>query len=883
MPATGVGASTQTVLHVAPKAGQSGDGSLERPYGTLEAARDRIRSLKASDGGVLRRPVIVELADGEYPIGAAFCLDERDSGSPSAPIVYRAAHRGKARLWGGIDLVWRKPAADDPCLRLIPASVRGKVAVADLPSGPELPGFGGGRNFANAHPVMLYANGCPLPQAAWPDAAAWSCLDEEFAHVIPPTDAIIALNRQDPANRVAFRSDAPRLADWANEPDLWAHGMWQYEWDDAIAPVLAVDPSLQAVTIDRKAICYKPTKDGIYRLVNAFSEMDRPGEWAVDRKNRRVYLLSRPGLGKVRASWTETLVSATRTAHVTFDGLSVENFRGNAFVFTDCRRAVVQACTVSACSAWSVVFAGGSDCRAEGNDIFHVGEGGIVLSGGNRERLTPAGTSAVNNHVHHFGERLWTYRPAVSLGALSDQLTFPCVGCRVEHNLIHHARHMAVGFQGNDNYIGYNVIHDVCALTIDMGAVYGYTESDWSDMRGTVIERNLIYWCGRPRYTDMIVGVYLDGLSSGITVRENIAVRASLGFFQNGGQTNVFERNLAVGCLTPLKRGNLGYGHAYTRADSPAWKNLQANRARWESEPWKSRFPEVARQAALTNSLFAQCSLHSVVRDNLYAASGEAFYSADERMQGYYTITNNLSVAGDPGFVDYRGLDFGFRPDSAAFRQLGRSHFPEMGLFDSPLRASGAVRFGADVSPAPPLRPLGIDAVARIDVTLQDATFTEEAPMARELDNCSFAPGWCKERNRICAGDWRLSGPGRWREIRFSFVPLKDGDYTLSLMGIHAAKTCYDDIRVTGAKLVNGDFESGTDGWSKTMVCVGSTENADTRKPYGILEKTGVNVPASGKRFAVASHALIMNQQLRLTANRKVTVTFKATCWQDED
>lgn len=847
----------------------------------LTVARDRVRELKCAAGGTLTNAVTVVFEDGIYPVSEATDFSSLDSGTPTHPVVYRAENRGKAVFVGGVKLALRKPAADDPALALIPAKSRDFVVVAELPAEGELPGFGGGRNFANDYPVMLYSNGRPLPQAAWPDAAeSWSDLGKEWTKV-RVDDAVLEQNKKD--EKVArFFGPSDRVAAWSREPDPWAFGMWRVEWDDACAPILGVDAATGLVSLDRTKLCYTPNKKGWYRVLNMFGELDRPGEWAIDRKLRRVYLW--PKDGEVVASWTRNFVRAKNLTDVTFDGFAFRNVRGDALLFEDCRKVTVQACTISECGAWGIVFWNGSDNRAEGNDLFHLGEGGICVSGGERATLTSGRSVAVNNHVGWFGERLWSYRPGISLGSMTDQRTTVAVGCTIAHNLIHHSRHMAVSIAGNLNRIAFNVIHDTCAWTYDAGAIYGYSDVDWTEGRGDVVEYNTVYMTGKAEAPHLIEALYLDGILSGVTLRGNIVVRSGHGLFQNGGHANRFERNLCCRCIEGELKNDLGYRTPHTAADSGGWQNLQKYRALYESSPWREAFPEVAKMAAMTDILKAQCTLFFQSHDNVFAACGPSRYLELDRIRGFYEIGGNVSVEGDPGFVDYKGFDWNLKPGSPAYEKLGDNRFSEMGLFASPLRASAPVKFGEGVTPPGPMRrPLGV-AIAKLDITCPDKTFTAEKPMATELEKCGLmAEKYCPARNRLCTSGGNLTCADGWVERAFSFTPSEDGEYVLHLMGNYGSKTMWDDIRLTGGALANGGFETD-EGWNEKLSPppIGETNAGDVEQPYGILSVTGGNRPFAGTRFAVTSHYRALSQRVELKAGVRVTVTYRTRAWVDE-
>ena len=62
-------------------------GTRDRPFLTLERARDAVRALKAQETGWPAGGVTVHLAGGTYPRQATFALGSEDSGRPGAPIT----------------------------------------------------------------------------------------------------------------------------------------------------------------------------------------------------------------------------------------------------------------------------------------------------------------------------------------------------------------------------------------------------------------------------------------------------------------------------------------------------------------------------------------------------------------------------------------------------------------------------------------------------------------------------------------------------------------------------------------------------------------------------------------------------------------------------
>ena len=864
-----------TFLRVSPDGDDAAAGTAAAPLRTFSGAQARIRAMKAKDGG-LKRSVIVEFADGEYAVGSPVSFTAADSGTCEHTIVYRALNRGKAVVTGGGKLKWTVPPAADPLLRRIPAAVRGRIRVATVPGTNPLPGFAGGRCFENACPLWLFAEDRRLPVAGWPDKQEDLLRLGESYDIIPARNDDADLARRNDADkvRVAFACDAPNLAAWVGEPDPWAFGFWGIEWDDAISP-FTVDPQRRELSLVRKSICYPPQAGSGYRVLNCFSELDRPGEWAIDRVARRVYLLP-DGETLPTAAVADKLLVAHGLSDVTFDGFTFELSRDVAVDLADCRSVVVRGCTVRKTVSWGVSVVRGSDCRVEGCDLYRLGEGGIALAGGDRATLTPCRHAAVNNHIHDYGEVLASYRAGISLGRLSDVRQAPTVGCRVEHNLIHHAPHQGIAFYGSAHSIGYNVVHDTCLWTADAGPLYGYTESDWTDCRGTVIERNVVAMNGRKRYPKMVYDIYVDGIQSGVTVRDNLTVGGTIGIFSQGGHANVQERNLVVLARKPQVRNDLGGRINHTKPDSTACRNLLRYRDLYESGLWRDLQPDVARMLAIEDRSQMQHAHFTIVRDNLYVASGAPENQNLPALAATSVFTNNLSVKEDPGFVDWAGLDWRLKPDSLAYRQLGPNRFEEAGLFADGCRASPPCKFGAGFAVPREIKASGKTMwdppEARIDVVFE-GDWSVDRPCATGLVGCKL-PDWAAGK-RLVTGWGTVKHDGRWSEYAFSFVPNADGAVHLTLMGANGEKTYYDDVRVTGAaSAVDGDFE-GDGVWKPSRVEVLDVRN-DVSDPIGVSAAPAGLSGKPGNRVGIANHARMLTQSVKVRKGERVTVTFKA-------
>ena len=801
----------------------------------LERVRDRIRRMKATDAGLPPGGVLVELADGVYARTNAFELTAEDAGTPESPITYRAARGGKAVLSGARKLDWRPLEAGDPARTLLPARSAAEVLVARIPGEGDLPGFAGGGLKAGEKtpPYLIYQDGERLPCARWPNAKPFVAYDDVTED---------------------------RKAGWLKERDGWIWAAYRYLWDDIRVPLASE--------------AFKP-KMRLF-VFNLLGELDEPGEWAVSLKERRAYLWPRGRKTRPVTAVAPELLRMKSVRHVTFEGLTVEYARGTAIRIEGSEDVTLRGLTVRHTGWGGVSVDGGRRCRVVSCDVADIGQTGVHLVGGNRDALDPSGHEVENCHIRDWGRYTWNYRPGVYLGG---------VGARCAHNLIHSARHQGVAFVGNDHYIGYNVVHDTCRDNEDSGAIYTYTDNDWSSGRGCVVEHNLVHATGNPPNGHFTFGIYIDGYASGVRVLNNIVCRAQYGIYQNGGQANEFAGNLVLLAVTPVTRGNCGllggktpYPHVAAGRDCTLYRNLLRDRKVFSSPKWKAHSPELLRILDFDDPIWAQNPLFSTVTNNLSAFCGPCDFKDLDTMRGYFTIDGNPVLSEDPGFVDYAAFDWRLRDGSPARKTLGDLRFAEMGLRADAARPSPAVRFGADVTPPPPLRPAYASATVHLDFIFP-GKYAKDDPCADGCRGCSV-PSWDTCRKYVCANLGKAPS-GEWRSYEISFVPRHDATAVLALLGTFGEKTLFDDLKMEGTELRNGSFEK-PDGWTFAAK-IGSEfkdwqlAKTDVSDPAGIVTGPfGAVRPADGRRMAAVTEIRRIVQPVKVRKGVRVTLRFKA-------
>lgn len=671
-------------LYVAAEANDGGDGSRRKPFQTLVQARDGIRAARKAGTAASNEAVTVHIEPGVYPLTASFELGAADGGSASAPVVYRAVRNGQARFHGGVTLA---PASfqpvTDPALRSrLDAAIRDRVRVCDLSATLTQPlpdwkaAFGG----APAAP-WLYVNHRPMTLARWPNADAtnggWATFAKAVDTGLPKADAA------DPALRKArpgsFLFDDPRPERWDVAAGVWLLGYWTHDWSDEVIRIASYDREKKVIALAA------PHGYGInggtwgaarrrFFAMNALEELDAPGEWYLDRTRKLLYFLPEGPLDDadiVLATVTEPLVRVKGASHVQFVGLAFEHGHGDGIVVQQGAHVEIAGCTVANLAGSGIVLNGASNV-VRSCDLFHLGRGGLSLSGGDRKTLAPAGNRAENNHIHHYGLFQRTYAPGIGLGGC---------GQIARNNRIHDAPHNGFLYGGNEHLLERNEVFRVVLETGDAGAFY--TGRDWTS-RGNVLRHNFIHDLGGGDAKHVnTMGMYFDDCDCGDTIEGNVFYRAGRAIMIGGGRDNPVVNNLIVDCPIGLHIDSRGMTwKQWNSSTDKSWSlEEKAQRLDYLQPPWSTRYP---RLAAIMNespreplgnpilrNVFVDCTRQVCDFDGNVKKLLDKFEIAGNLVVNTTGATNGMAKAAPlAGFTNLVGtadqpVDLGFRDPAA--------------------------------------------------------------------------------------------------------------------------------------------------------------------------------------------------------------------------
>ena len=726
-------------LHVAADGSDDWSGRIGKaratrsdgPFATLARARDAVRALKAA-GDLPPGGVTVTVRGGEYRLAEQLAFTAADSGTAAAPIVYRAADGETVRLSGGVRIADWRPVEDAAMLQRLPPEARGHVLVADLRAHGvnDFGAMASARAWAQSDPGLeVFYRGERMTLARYPNEGYLhiAALSVEDGHRVLTTPG-------SKVGRFRVAGESDRLRRWATEPAAMLHGYWFWDWADQRLAVARIAPETGEITLDdRQPHVYGYRAGQWFYAFNMLCELDRPGEWYLDRDAGRLYFWPPAAIqdGDVMVSVLRDPIVLQEVSHLTLQGFVLEFTRGTAVRVSGGEAVTIAGCTIRNVGGDAVRIAGGRRHTVCDCDIHHTGDGGMDIDGGNRRTLTPGGHEAVNNHVHHLARWNPLYKVGIQLKGC---------GNRAAHNRLHDLPHVALGFTGNDQTVEFNEVYQSVSGANDAGAIYttGAHPEDWS-MRGHRVRFNYLHhlfgFAGAG-----CTGIYLDDMFSGTQIHGNVLYRVALGLLLGGGRDIVATNNVFVHCPWAIRLDARAIGWAaFSLPDVLA--GLEA--MPYRDEPWASRYPELVRirddEPALPKG--------NVIARNI-VRGGMGIWVEGGAKPGLQRESN--LEQDDPCFIDEARLDFHLRADSPALK-LGFTPLPleQIGLRVSPLRRR-----------LPPRRLFDAEVVVETPPALRNGRAARPGVIRLRVRNIGDETDSAVIRLRVRGG--RLEAPDAW-------------------------------------------------------------------------------------------------------------------------
>ncbi len=484
------GAAELPTWHVSPDGNDAWSGALAQPnpertdgpLATLAAARDASRKA----GG---RPRQILLSEGRFFLDSPVEFDARD-----AQLTIAGAGAGKTFLYGGRRLQgWQR--ADD------------RLWTAALPAEPQ------GWSFR-----VLVVNDAIRERARVPEKGY---LEHESTFPVrwmstagggwerKPTDEELRTLRYK-------AGDIPADLRLENAEVTVCH-----MWDESTVGVAGHDPAARTLTFSSRCE-HPPGAFGVprYAVWNTREGMTHPGQWYLDRVERKVYYWPREGedmqTALVVAPAAETLLRVAgrndaRAADITIAGLTLSATdaplrpagfgAGNWPGAIECAyadRVTIRDVEVANAGGWGVREWGGQGVTVTGAHLHHLGGGGVRFGGARVE----------GNHIHDIG-----LVSASAIGIVGG-------GTRslVARNVVHDTPYSGMCVSGTETVIEENFLYRCMLVHHDGAAIY------MGGGQRCVIRRNLARDMAEVGQGYGVSAYYLDEKCRECVVAENVSV-----------------------------------------------------------------------------------------------------------------------------------------------------------------------------------------------------------------------------------------------------------------------------------------------------------------------------------------------------------------------
>jgi len=365
-------------LYVSPTGDDQNTGTdAAHPFKTIEKARDTIRLKKYNQN--MQADLFVYLRGGRYELNHTLDFDAQDSGSQGHSVIYKAYQKEEPVICGGRRVTGWKPVPGKPYF------------VAKVP----VEATGPGKGFA-PYFWQLYVGGVRAERARSNDmrvssrAVWWTGTGVAAGVFVKKTD----------------------IKDYTNPQDLRV--LWLEVFKAIDIPVETISPSpdnpdevilkFKPPGFDKIANWLKEPQKKPFFIVNALEELDEPGEWYLDQKERLIY--DYPATGRtdlnqadVYAPCVEHLVKVNGTQaqpahHLHLDGITFQNgnWTGGKDRYLGWSQAEIDQDYQSQIPG-QVVFAFADDISVTSCTVRHMGSCGIQLLKGCHRALIEGNTT----------------------------------------------------------------------------------------------------------------------------------------------------------------------------------------------------------------------------------------------------------------------------------------------------------------------------------------------------------------------------------------------------------------------------------------------------------------------------------------------------------
>jgi hypothetical protein len=509
--------------YVSTSGNDNNPGTIDQPFLTLEAARNRCNTVTGTAATIYMR-------GGVYQRTQQFYLTPQYWNAAKS-LTISSYNNEAVTITGGklLDASKMSKVTDPAILKRLSAQAAANVYVTSL-SAQQISSAGTLYQCGYGH-----AQNPPADELFFGDQALQLARSPNSGKITIGTVSATGGIGDAVAGGAVFQFSYGPAANWSANKDTWVSGYFNVGWSDETVPVKSISGSTLTLgastmygvqssiasatnnTIDQLAI------RGFY-FFNVLDALDTVGEYYIDRTSNLLYFWPPTPIANTAitlSTLTDPFFYITDLTKITFNGIKFAYTRGCAIQTRNVSHMTITndqfqdlgqvALSTDSSTYWTV-----DQCK-----FFNIGATGIAITGGNRTTLTSANNIIKNSEFAFDGRLFHSFNPPISING---------VGTVVSNCYFHDLAGQAILYQGNNHLIVNNHINNVCYAFSDVGAVA--TGRDPSST-GTTILNNYFenVSCG-PNL--LVNAIYIDDGSGGIKVHSNIFRNCGTGGNQPG-------------------------------------------------------------------------------------------------------------------------------------------------------------------------------------------------------------------------------------------------------------------------------------------------------------------------------------------------------------
>lgn len=329
------------------------------------------------------------------------------------------------------------------------------------------------------------------------------------------------------------------------------------QWETQKAAVQAFDVATGVITLDR-TMTFNIQPGSGYILEGKSWMLDAAGEWFFDEVAQQLRLWTPTGvspaaLTDLEASWRKDGLVVKWFAGLRVERIAVEQQDGDGIVLIETPGAVVSDVRAKHVQELGISVVTAANVRIQDSMVEGAGRTGIVAREADSARV-------LRNHVVDTGGN-------ARAGATDAAIAIFGQGALAENNLIQRAALHGIRFANRANtVVRNNTVVSICLRFTDCAGVYTYTggaisASPAAYVPAALVEGNIIIGakstlegCGY-NCANLALGIYMDELTSGVTVTANTISDTEVGIGLLNANFNRVIGNTVRGSAAAAFRG----------------------------------------------------------------------------------------------------------------------------------------------------------------------------------------------------------------------------------------------------------------------------------------------------------------------------------------